>query len=76
MNRPAVCIALVLATQAFAARVPAGTDLSVRLGDKIATETTKPSTAIHATVIAPIHVTTARPLTEPRTPTAPGSNSG
>ncbi len=47
---------LLLAAQAFAARVPAGTELSVRLVDKVATETTKPSAAVHATVIAPVIV--------------------
>jgi hypothetical protein len=56
MNRLSVCIALVMAAQAWAERIPAGTELSVRLVDKVATETTKPSTAIHATVIAPVIV--------------------
>ena len=61
MNRRAVCIALglvaqALSNQAEAARIPAGTDLSVRLIDKVATETTKPATAIHATVIVPVIV--------------------
>jgi hypothetical protein len=56
MNRRAVCLALVLTANAFAARIFEGTDLSVRLMDKIATETAKPSTAIHATVIAPVIV--------------------
>jgi hypothetical protein len=53
MNRR-VCIALLLAAQAFAARVPAGTELSVRLADKVATETIMASAVIHATVIAPV----------------------
>jgi hypothetical protein len=56
MNRRAVCMALAMTAQAWAARIPAGTELSVRLVDKVATETTKPSTAIHATVIAPVIV--------------------
>ena len=59
MNRRAVCIALAMlapAWQAWAARIPAGTELSVRLVDKVATEVTKPSTPIHATVIAPVIV--------------------
>ncbi len=59
MNRRAVCIALAMlapAWQAWAARIPAGTELSVRLVNKVATEVTKPSTPIHATVIAPVIV--------------------
>lgn len=56
MKRRVVCIALLLAVRSFAARVPAGTDLSVRLVEKVATETTKPSAIVHATVIAPVIV--------------------
>jgi hypothetical protein len=56
MNRRAVCMALVIVAQAVGARIPAGTDLSVRLVDKVATGTTKPSTPIHATVIVPVIV--------------------
>ena len=47
-------LALLIAAPVFAAQIPAGTELSVRLTDKIATETAKPKTVIHAVLIAPV----------------------
>ncbi len=46
----------LLAIPACAATLPAGTDLSIRLMDKIGTETTSAGTAVHAVLIAPVVV--------------------
>jgi hypothetical protein len=46
----------LLAISAVAETVPAGTDLSIRLTDKIATETSTAGTAVHAVLIAPVVV--------------------
>jgi hypothetical protein len=54
MNRCIGWLLLALTVPAVAATVPAGTELNVRMTDKIATETTKVSTPVHATVIAPV----------------------
>jgi hypothetical protein len=46
----------LLAISAVAATLPPGTDLSIRLTDKIATETSTAGTAVHAVLIAPVVV--------------------
>ena len=43
----------VLIAPAFAAQIPAGTEISIRLNDKVSSEVTTPQT-FHATVIAPV----------------------
>jgi hypothetical protein len=45
---------LLFSATLTAAQIPAGTELSIRLTDKIATETTKPQTPVHATLIVPV----------------------
>ncbi len=47
-------IALLCAFRLFATQIPAGTELSIRLTDKVATETTKPQTPVHAVLIVPV----------------------
>jgi hypothetical protein len=47
---------LVIASPLFAARIPAGTELEIRITDKIASETMHPHDTIHAVVIAPLMV--------------------
>ena len=49
-------LAFLLAAPVFAAQIPAGTELSIRLIDKVASETVKPQTAIRAEVIAAVVV--------------------
>lgn len=49
-------IALLLAARSFAAQIPAGTELNVRLTDKVASATAKPQMAVHAVLIAPVVV--------------------
>ena len=49
-------ILFLLAAPLFAAQIPAGTELSVRIIDKLASETAKPQTPIHAVVIAAVVV--------------------
>ena len=44
----------LLAMPAVAATLPAGTDLNIRLMDKIGTETSTAGTAVHAVLIAPV----------------------
>ncbi|HVW84998.1 MAG TPA: LssY C-terminal domain-containing protein [Bryobacteraceae bacterium] len=46
----------LLASPLFAAVVPAGTEIGIRLTDKIASETTKAGAAVHAIVGAPVAV--------------------
>jgi hypothetical protein len=43
-------------TPVFAAQIPAGTEISIRLNEKIASEAPVPAGAIHAAVIAPVVV--------------------
>jgi hypothetical protein len=49
-------LATLLAPIAFAAVIPAGTEISIRLSDKVASEATTPQNQIHAVVIAPVVV--------------------
>lgn len=49
-------LAFLLAAPVFAAQIPAGTELSIRLTDKVASQTVKPQPAVHAVVIAPVAV--------------------
>jgi hypothetical protein len=51
----AACIAFCCAPL-WAVQIPAGTELNIRLTDKVGTDSTKPQTAIHAVLIAPIAV--------------------
>lgn len=55
MKAWALCAALAGATQVFAVQIPAGAELSVRLTDKVASETPLPQPA-HAFLIAPVLV--------------------
>ncbi|MDQ1474125.1 MAG: hypothetical protein QOJ99_5605, partial [Bryobacterales bacterium] len=51
------CVVLaLLAAPLFAATIPAGTEIEVRLTDKVASEATAPQNAVHAVVIAPVVV--------------------
>ncbi len=43
-------------TPVFAAQIPAGTEISIRLNDKVASEAPVPAGVIHASVIAPVVV--------------------
>lgn len=43
-------------TPAFAAQIPAGTEISIRLNDKVVSEAPAPQSVIHASVIAPVVV--------------------
>src|SRR5579885_3039780 len=45
---------LLVACPLFAARVPAGTELEIRITDKVASETMHPHDAVHAVLIAPV----------------------
>jgi hypothetical protein len=49
-------IPALLVFPALAAQIPAGTEIIVRLSDKVASELVTPQTNIHATVIAPVVV--------------------
>jgi hypothetical protein len=55
----------------FGATIPAGTEIGIRLTDKVASEITTPQTGIHAVVIAPVVVDGAIVL--PAGPTLTGS---
>jgi hypothetical protein len=46
----------ILFTPLFAATIPAGTEIGIRLTDKVASESPASQTAIHAVVIAPVVV--------------------
>jgi hypothetical protein len=48
--------AIALTTQTFAAQIPAGAELSIRLTDKVASETPLPQPPVHALLIAPVIV--------------------
>ena len=48
--------AVVLAARIFAAQIPTGTELGVRLTDKVASEAPLPQPEVHALVIAPVIV--------------------
>jgi hypothetical protein len=53
------CAALTVifeAMPAFAARIPAGTELNIRLTDTVATESAQAKSAIHAVLIAPLEI--------------------
>ena len=54
MNRAVLLV--VFAAPLFAARIPAGTELEIRITDKIASETMHPHDAVHAVLIAPVLV--------------------
>ena len=56
MNARAFYSALALAVQAYAIPIPAGTELSVRLTDKVASEAATQPPAVHAVLIAPVIV--------------------
>ena len=56
MNRWAFGAALALAARLCAVPIPAGTELSVRLTDKIASEAATQPAAVHAVLIAPVIV--------------------
>jgi hypothetical protein len=45
---------ILLVSQISAAPIPTGTELNIRLLDKIATETTQPQTPVHAALIVPV----------------------
>lgn len=45
---------LLVASPLFAARIPAGTELQIRITDKIAGETMRPHDPVHAVLIAPV----------------------
>ena len=47
---------LLVASPLFAVRIPAGTELEIRLTDKIASETMHPHDPVHAVLIAPVMV--------------------
>ena len=53
-----LCATVFLAAPLFGVQIPAGTELSVRLIDKVASETPAPATPIHAAVIAPVILST------------------
>jgi len=54
-SRPlASALFLLYSTALAAAQLPAGTELSIRLTDKVASETTKPQTPVHAVLIVPV----------------------
>jgi hypothetical protein len=53
--RIAFC-AVALAARIFAAQIPTGTELSIRLTDKVASEVPLPQPPVHALVIAPVIV--------------------
>jgi hypothetical protein len=54
MKAVAVCGALTFAARLLAVQIPANTDLSVRLMDKVASEAATQPAAIHAVLIAPV----------------------
>jgi len=47
---------LLIASPLFAVRIPAGTELEIRITDKIASETMHPHDPVHAVLIAPVMV--------------------
>ncbi len=47
---------VLIACPLFAARIPAGTELEIRLTDKIASETMHPHDPVHAVLIAPVMI--------------------
>jgi hypothetical protein len=49
-------VVMLVAGPLFAATIPTGTEMEVRLTDKVASEATTPQTSIHAAVIAPVVV--------------------
>jgi hypothetical protein len=49
-------VLVLVAAPVFAARIPAGTELEIRITDKIASETMHPHDAVHAVLIAPVLV--------------------
>ncbi|MGA2715162.1 MAG: hypothetical protein ABSG41_18840 [Bryobacteraceae bacterium] len=51
-----VCLAVAIATRIYAAQIPAGAELSIRLTDKVASEAPLPQPPVHALVIAPVVV--------------------
>lgn len=53
MIRP-LAILLLCTSPLSAVLIPTGTELNIRLTDKIATETTRPQTPVHADLIAPV----------------------
>jgi hypothetical protein len=50
------CLGLMVAANVAAVPIPAGTELSIRLMDKVASEGTAAHTAIHAVVVSPVAV--------------------
>ena len=48
--------ALVLVSRLFAVEIPSGTELSIRLTGKVASETPAPHPEVHAVLIAPVIV--------------------
>jgi hypothetical protein len=50
----ALCLALVLGIPLFGVQIPAGAELSVRLTDKVASESAAPHPPIHGVLIAPL----------------------
>jgi hypothetical protein len=50
------CCAVALAARIFAAQIPTGTELSIRLTDKVASEAPLPQPAVHGLVIAAVIV--------------------
>lgn len=54
--KAAACLVFLLSARLFGVPVPAGSELSVRLTDKVASEATIQPTAIHAVLIAPVIV--------------------
>jgi hypothetical protein len=56
MKVGAVCLAVAIAIRVYAAQIPAGAELSIRLTDKVASEAPLPQPVVHALVIAPVIV--------------------
>ena len=56
MKALSVCCAIAIVTSAYAAQIPAGAELSIRLTDKVASEAPLPQPPVHAVVIAPVIV--------------------
>jgi hypothetical protein len=46
--------ALLMASPVFAAQIPAGTEIIIRLNDKVASQVTTPQLSIRATIVAPV----------------------
>ncbi|HEY3826802.1 MAG TPA: LssY C-terminal domain-containing protein [Bryobacteraceae bacterium] len=52
----AVALSVLIATQLFAVQIPANSELSIRLADKVASEAPTQPSAVHAVLIAPVVV--------------------